>query len=264
MFLRSLSLACRHEVDGSKGSPLIEGISIAPFDKALYADMIQTLQSQLQTDDSSCLTQESFEKLRALPFFERCPRIVYSLTSPQKKDIPNTFKERLNQLIEWAFPNLIQTRSAISWGTTAFFSLSIYVETSVLLVPDVQAAIVNYLRLCWQQRRSNMQEFVQKYRGILEQDPPITDESIREWLGSAEQYGINIPNFENTSSEYNRKWAKYVEANCKEPNRRKALLSHRVEDALMNSEEMAAALRYLNYAYHLAKPESFTDVSQLF
>jgi hypothetical protein len=264
MFIRSLSLACCHQVDGSKGSPLIEGISIAPFDKDEYASIIGSLDSELQADESSCLTLDSFAKLRAIPFFERCPRIIYSLTSPQKKDIPNTFKERLHQLIDWAFPNLIQTRSAISWGTTAFFSLSIYVETSVLLVPDVQLAIVNYLRLCWQQRRSDMQEFVATYRGILEQDPPITEDQVREWLGPIEQYGINIPNFEHTSTEYNRKWAKYVERNCKEPNRRKALLSHRVEDSLMNHSEMAAALRYLNYAYHLTKPEAFTDVSQLF
>ena len=133
-----------------------------------------------------------------------------------------------------------------------------------MLVPDVQLAIVNYLRLCWKQRRSDMQEFVSTYRGFLEQDPPITEDIVREWLGPIEQYGINIPNFEHTSIEYNRKWAKYVEANCKEPSRRKALLSHRVEDSLINSAEMTAALRYLNYAYHLTKPEAFADVSQLF
>ena len=92
----------------------------------------------------------------------------------------------------------------------------------------------------------------------------VTEDQVRDWLGSVEEYGINIPNFEHTSTEYNRKWAKYVEQNCKEPNRKKALLSHRVEDALMNSAEMTAALRYLNYAYHLTKPEAFTDVSKLF
>ena len=263
MFLRAISLASQHSVEGSKGSPLIEGISVAPFHKEEYRTIIESLKIYLDAEDQQGLTFESLSELRAIPFFERCPRIIFSLTSPQKSDIPNSYKERLGQLIEWAFPNLIQTRSAISWGTTAFFSLSIFVETSVLLVPDVQLAIVNYLRLCWQQRRSDLGEFIQTYRRIREQEPPIMDEDIEAWLGQTEDYGVNIPNFDNICAEHNRKWAHYVERHCSDPKRKKVLLTHRVENSLISGAEAAAALRYLNYAYNLAKPQPVIDANML-
>jgi hypothetical protein len=263
MFLRSLSLASQHTVEGSTGSRLIEGISIAPFDKNEYQRIIESLRSHLLSDEQAVLSQESLSELTKIPFFERCPRIIYSLTAPQKTDIPNAYKERLGELIDWTFPNLIQTRSAISWGTTAFFSLSIFVETSVLLVPDVQLAIVNYLRLCWQQRRSDLNGFVEKYKQLRAQDPPITDEMVREWLGDVEDYGVNVPNFENTCSEHNRKWSHYVERHCNDPKRKKELLAYRVEDALITFPEAAAAIRYLNYAYNLTKPKPVIDASML-
>jgi len=263
MFLRAISLASQHSVEGSKGSPLVEGISVSPFHKEEYRTIVESLKNYLDAEGQEGLTKESLSELRAIPFFERCPRIIYSLTSPQKSDIPNSYKERLGELIEWAFPNLIQTRVAISWGTTAFFSLSIFVETSVLLVPDVQLAIVNYLRLCWQQRRSDLGEFIQTYRRIREQDPPIMDEDIEAWLGHTEDYGVNIPNFDNICAEHNRKWAHYVERHCSDPKRKKVLLTHRVENSLISGSEAAAALRYLNYAYNLAKPEPVIDASML-
>lgn len=263
MFLRAISLASQHAVEGSKGSPLIEGISVSPFHKEEYHAIVESLRSFLNTEGQNGFTRESLGELRAIPFFERCPRIIYSLTSPQKSDIPNAYKERLGELIEWAFPNLIQTRSAISWGTTAFFSLSIFVETSVLLAPDVQLAIVNYLRLCWQQRRSDVGQFIEAYRRIREQEPPIMDEDIEAWLGEIEDYGINIPNFDNICAEHNRKWAHYVERYCSDPKRRTALLTHRVENSFITGSEAAAALRYLNYAYNLAKPKPVVDAGML-
>lgn len=264
MFLRALTLPCQHTVEGSKGSRLIEGISIAPYDKDEYRRVIDSIAQTLKGDGQSRLTEDSFRELRTIPFFERCPRVIYSLTGPQKKDIPNAYRERLSELMQWVFPNLIQTRGAISWGTTAFFSLSIYVETSVLLVPDVQLALVNYLRLCWKQRRSSVDEFIATFKALLNQEPPITAEAVEQWLGPIEQYGVNVANFESRSAEYDRKWVKFVEQHCKEPRRKKTLLKHRVEDVLVNASEVTAALRYLNYANHLIKPESIVNVSQLF
>jgi hypothetical protein len=264
MFLRALALPSQHTVEGSKGSRLVEGISIAPYEKAEYRRIIDSIGKGLKADAQSRLTEDSLRELRTIPFFERCPRVIYSLTGPQKKDIPNSYRERLAELMQWAFPNLIQTRGAISWGTTAFFSLSIYVETSVLLVPDVQLALVNYLRLCWQQRRSSVDEFIAEFKGFMNQEPPVTAEAVEQWLGPVERYGVNVANFDSRSAEYDRKWAKFVEQHCKEPRRKKALLQHRVEDVLVNASEVAAALRYLNYANHLTKPESIVDASQLF
>jgi len=263
MFVRALSLPCQHMVEGSKGARLIEGVSVAPYAKAEYTRIVESLHAGLKAEGQGRLTEESFNELRAIPFFERCPRIVYSLTGAQKNNIPNSYRERLGELIHWAFPNLIQTRGAISWGTTSFFSLSIFVESSVLLAPDVQLALVNYLRLCWRQRRARPDGFVADYKRFIEQDPPVSDDEVKEWLGQTEQYGVSVANFAARSAEYDRKWTRFVERHCKEPRRKKALLSQRVENMLINHSEVAAALRYLNYANHLVKPEPIIDIGQL-
>lgn len=156
MFLRALSLPRTSEIKGRYTVRLIEGISVAPQNKQVYKNVLSNIEQDVKGRMAKGLSRESFEKLREIPFFERAPRLIYSFTAPQKGDIPNSYKERLSDLLNWTFPNLIQSRSAVSWGTTAFYSLSIYVETSVLLVPDIQLAVLNYLRLCWQHRRTDI------------------------------------------------------------------------------------------------------------
>jgi hypothetical protein len=263
MFLRALSLPRTSKISGKYAARLIEGISVAPQNKQVYKNILSHIEQDVKGRMANGLSRESFEKLREIPFFERAPRLIYSFTAPQKGDIPNSYKERLSDLLEWTFPNLIQSRSAISWGTTAFYSLSIYVETSVLLVPDIQLAVLNYLRLCWQHRRTDIGKFKEKYKQFLDQEPPIDDQEIIEWLGEKERYGVNIGNFESISADYNRRWAAYVKKNCSDPTTQERLLEHKVENAFMTAREVASAFRYLNYANHLAKPVTIEDVTDL-
>ncbi len=263
MFLRALSLPRTSKIKGKNVARLIEGISVAPQNKQIYQNVLTNIEQDVKGRMPNGLTRESFEKIREIPFFERAPRLIYSFTAPQKGDIPNSYKERLSDLLEWSFPNLIQSRSAISWGTTAFYSLSIYVETSVLLVPDIQLAVLNYLRLCWQHRRTDIGKFKEKYKKFLDQEPPIHDQEIIEWLGEKERYGVNIGNFESISADYNRRWAAYVKKNCSDPATRERLLEHKVEDVYLTAREVASALRYLNYANHLAKPLTIEDVADI-
>ena len=201
--------------------------------------------------------KKDLESVSNIPFFYRCPRLIYSLTVPQDSEFPAAARNRLEELIDWCFPNLIQKRAAITRGTTAVYSLSIFIETSVLLSPDLQAAVVNYLRLCWGQRRSDENAFLEKYKEILEQDPPITDDSVEDWLGSTEMYGRNIPNFPSLCTQYNKAWERYIVKSASDETwdeqKKDALLSHKVEDVFLNSREVAAALRYLNYARHVEK-----------
>ena len=91
----------------------------------------------------------------------------------------------------------------------------------------------------------------------------IEARDIEAWLGHTEDYGVNIPNFDNICAEHNRKWAHYVERHCSDPKRKKVLLTHRVENSLISGSEAAAALRYLNYAYNLAKPQPVIDANML-
>lgn len=145
----------------------------------------------------------------------------------------------------------------MSFGTTKFYTLSIYVESSVLLAPDVQTAIYNYLRLCWKQRHSDQGDFKKNYIGILQQKPPLKDEQIREWLGNEEEYGVHVPSFKSLSRDYDRKWTRYVEKNYKNfDDFKRQLLKHKVKNVFLKDTEIAAALRYLNYAYHSRKFET--------
>ncbi|MCH7920123.1 MAG: hypothetical protein IIC50_19310 [Planctomycetes bacterium] len=263
LFVRALSLPSQHITEGSKGSRLIEGLSIAPHAKEEYRNILAGIKQRIDSEEHGALTEESLAELRNIQFFERCPRIVFSLAAPQKSDIPNVYKERLSQLIDWAFPNLIQTRSAISWGTTSYFALSIFIETSVLLVPDVQMALINYLRLCWKQRSSDLHEFVTTYKQFRAQDPPISEEAVREWLGDKENYGVNIPNFDAVRAEHDRKWGHYVQRYCTKPKRKKELMEHRVSNCFINYKEATAAIRYLNYAYRVMRPKTIVDADML-
>ena len=263
MFLRALSLPRTSEIKGRYTARLIEGISVAPQNKQVYKNVLANIEKYVKGRMANGLTKESFEKLREIPFFEKAPRLIYSFTAPQKGDIPNSYKERLSDLLDWTFPNLIQSRSAVSWGTTAFYSLSIYVETSVLLVPDIQLAVLNYLRLCWRHRRTDIGKFKEKYKKFLNQEPPINDEELIEWLGEKERYGVNIGNFESISADYNRRWAAYVKKNCSDLATQERLLEHKVEDVYLTAKEVASAFRYLNYANHLAKPVTIDDVTDL-
>jgi len=263
MFLRALSLPRTSKIGGRYTVRLIEGISVAPQNKQKYKNVLSNIEKYVKGRTANGLSRESFEKLREIPFFERAPRLIYSFTAPQKGDLPNSYKERLSDLLDWTFPNLIQSRSAVSWGTTAFYSLSIYVETSVLLVPDIQLSILNYLRLCWQHRRTDIGKFKEKYKKFLDQEPPINDEDLIEWLGEKERYGVNIGNFESICADYNRRWAAYVKNNCSDIATQERLLEHKVEDVYLTAKEVASALRYLNYANHLAKPVTIEDVADL-
>ncbi len=263
MFLRALSLPRTSETKGRYSVRIIEGISVAPQNKQVYKNVISNIDKDVKGRMAKGLSRESFEKLREIPFFERAPRLIYSFTAPQKGDIPNSYKQRLSDLLDWTFPNLIQIRSAVSWGTTAFFSLSIYVETSVLLVPDIQLAMLNYLRLCWKHRRTDIGKFKEKYKKLLDQEPPIEDEELIEWLGEKERYGVNIGNFESISADYTRRWAAYVKKNCSDPATQERLLEHKMEDVYLTAKEVASAFRYLNYANHLAKPVTIEDIGDI-
>ena len=108
------------------------------------------------------LDKQDFARLREIPVFQKCPRLVFVFTAPQESVIPSTVKERISSLLYWLFPSLEQVRGAIVRGTTAHYTLSIYIETSVILCPDIQSAIKNYLKLCWEQRRSSSEEFSAK------------------------------------------------------------------------------------------------------
>jgi predicted phosphoribosyltransferase len=262
MFLRAIGLPKYYQSEkNDEELGLIEGISVAPAKKAQYAALLQEIIQKLETKTEKRLERHDFEKLRDIPVFQKCPRLVFVFTAPQESVIPSTVKERISSLLYWLFPSLEQVRGAIVRGTTAHYTLSIYIETSIILSPDIQSAVKNYLKLCWQQRRTSSEEFSTKFRGFIEQQPPISDAEITEWLGETEDYGVNIPSFGVLKDELNQRWQNYLEKNHHSTDNSdlNALSNYNVDCAYLKASEVAAALRFMNYANHFELPDMIID-----
>lgn len=256
LFVRALSVPSTTEVDKTSGT-VVEGISILPASLAEYVAATSSLHEQAgpREDGKEGIIKESLSTLSGLDFFGRCARLLFVFTQPANGDIPGSSIERLLDLIDWLCPNLSQVRYAIIKGTTAHFTLSIYVEGTVVLCPDVQLAIRNYIRLCWGQRGASKEAFLAKYQELLSAEPPIKHEDITAWLGEREQYRANIPNFDNLVSALNQRWKKFVEdTEGLSDARRAELHTHTVESTYLTPKEVAAALRYVNYVSHFGQP----------
>jgi hypothetical protein len=262
MFLRAIGLPRYYP--GEKNDEelgLIEGISVCPAKKAQYAVLLQDIAQKIESKPEKHLEKHDFERLRELPVFQKCPRLVFVFTAPQESVIPSTVKERISSLLYWLFPSLEQVRGAIVRGTTAHYTLSIYIETSIILSPDIQSAVKNYLKLCWQQRRTSSEEFRAKFLSYIEQQPPISDAEIVEWLGETEDYGVNIPSFGVLKDELNQRWQNYLEKDRDsiESSALHELSNYNVDCAYLKASEVAAALRFMNYANHFELPDMIVD-----
>ncbi|MGF1539603.1 MAG: hypothetical protein ACFCU5_04000 [Pleurocapsa sp.] len=259
MFLNAIGLPKYHQNEKNEEEmSLIEGISVAPTKKAAYSALMQEISDRLESKSEKRLDKQDFAKLREIPVFQKCPRLVFVFTAPQESVIPSTVKERISRLLYWLFPSLEQVRGAIVRGTTAHYTLSIYIETSIILSPDIQSAIKNYLKLCWEQRRTSSAEFSAKYREFIEQQPPISDVEVKEWLGEIEDYGVNIPSFSVLKDELNQRWQNYLDRNHPSANI-DGLSSYNVDHAYITYAEVAAALRFINYANHFELPDMILD-----
>jgi len=172
-------------------------------------------------------------------------------------------RKRIEQLCQWVFPNLKQARFATIAGTTPFYSLSLYMDGSVVHAFDVRQAIVSYLFSCWQCRSPDHKRadaFAETFRSILEQEAPIKDEKIAEWLGPQELYGDNINAWDRRIADHENAWSKYIDGlqGKISDTDKKQLRSHRIASCLLTSKHVAAALRYMNYMRHtgkIAKPQ---------
>jgi hypothetical protein len=176
---------------------------------------------------------------------------VFVFTAPQDADIPAEVDKRISQLLTWLMPNLIQARYAVIRGTTATYTLSMFLQGSVVLCPDIQHAIVSYLWLCWQMRSQNFEEFMSTYNGLLQQQPPLEDESIEQLFGKEENYGVTVPNFESLAKSHDERWRSLVKSRRLPIDFQRELVRHSVKSCYVTPKEVAAALRFLNYSYHV-------------
>jgi hypothetical protein len=269
LFIRAISLPEQnHAASREQGAP-VEGVSIYPARKTDYLEILHSLRHLVglekrdegglkvfQSQKAEILSIDALASLRRLDFFSKAPRVIFILTQPQDGLLTKDATERLGEVLGWAFPNAQQIRGAVIRGTTAVFTLSLYIEGSVVLVPRIQQCIRNYLRFTWSKRRMPAKDFDEKYRQLLESSPPITDEMIKEFIGDFEDPGVEIPNFDGQVNEIETRWRNFVAGlgHLPEPTI-EALASHRVGGSYLTYRDVAAAMRYLNYINSFQAPE---------
>jgi hypothetical protein len=273
MFVRAIKLP--HENTLAREAvetALVEGISVAPLgaksEKArAYSVLIQKLESKFgeNTDNgvnAEIIKEADLKDLTGIPLYKRCPQVVVVFTAPQDSAIPENVDRRLVQLLSWLMPNLNVARYAIVRGTTATYTLSIYMQGSVVLCKDVQDAIFNYLWLCWANNKLSALEFAEIYKKFVLQVPPVSDDSVLEAFGNRELYGAEAVNFAKQAQQHDERWQAVVRSLPVPPGRMQELLSHRVADCLVTPQEVASALRYLNYMTHVVarKPADAPDL----
>lgn len=237
----------------------IQGISICPQRQEKYSATVAKIRDKINEEKpgSSSLSESDFKSVRELLFFARCPRLVVVLTSPVNDHVTSGIQNRIKQLIEWCFPIVRQVRMATIAGTTPFYSLSLYIEGSVVHAYDVKAAIANYLFSCWKNRSNDpmaAQQFADQFKAIIDQRTPISTQQVVDWLGPVELYGDNVNAWAKRVDDHEASWRKHVSGLRDLPDsRRPQLRKHSVESCLLTPEHLAAALRYLNYARHTGR-----------
>lgn len=260
LFVRAIALPRYHE---KRANELVEGISVAPEAKDKYGEKIDRILSQINIKEDSQpkdvrITKEMLSDLANIRMFNSCPRAIFVLTAPQTGFIPADTEERLTEYLGYILPNVDTVRSAIVRGTTKYFTLSLYLESSVILCPDVLLPIMNYIKLCWPKLRNTpAAEYMEQFNAIISQEPPIDDGDIREWIGENEMYGANVANFSNLANSHDRNWKKFVEnSDMKDKNRQDELMAFGLSEVFMTPAEVASALRFINYVYHCKPPET--------
>lgn len=270
LFIRAISLPEQNYSAGREQGTLVEGVSIYPARKADYLEILRNLRhfvglerkdesglkGVFRSEKAEHLSIETLAPLRGLDFFAKAPRVIFVLTQPQDGLLTKEATERLGEVLGWAFPNAQQIRGAVIRGTTALFTLSLYIEGSVVLVPRIQQCIRNYLRFTWNKRRMPVKEFDEEYNKLLKSSPPITDDMIKNFIGEYENPSVEIPNFDGHVNEIETRWRKFVGDLGKLPEPTlEALLSHRVTGSYLTYRDVAAAMRYLNYINSFQSPE---------
>jgi hypothetical protein len=260
MFLRAISLPSVPHVDAEGVKDMIYGLSVIPEDRSSYLDKLARLNAKITAERDSgasngTLNDSDLTSLSQIPFFGQCPRAIFVISVPEHAELLADVPERLSHLLSWLMPKLNEARYAVVRHPNDYFTLSIFVQSSVVLCPELQKSIRNFIKLCWSCRAQTGTEFNAQFDGIMTQDPPIMDDQIAEWIGEAERYDQNVDDFASLVKELQDRWISFVETNVSDAARKRDLANHRVEDCLMRAAEIAAAMRFMNYVQRLAIPE---------
>ena len=147
------------------------------------------------------------------------------------------------------FPNLKEARYSAIYGTTDDYTLSIYIEGSVVFAPEIQRGIRNYLYLCWPKaRQMGKDSFNSWWEEILQSAPPLATDVITNTLGETEMLEAEYGGLPKAKQEAEKSWNwlvnKVIEKNA-DPVDGVGQMSF--DDLSVKSSEVASALSFLNY-----------------
>jgi hypothetical protein len=142
--------------------------------------------------------------------FSRCRRAIIVFTVPKDENIPADLWERLKPMAFNLLPNLSQARVAVTHGITAYFTLSVYLEGSVLECPDLILSIKDYLWFSWSNRSLSTSEFDKKYNELFAEPKVITEDMVSDWITEREELYRTITDFKVTAASWQQSWKRFV------------------------------------------------------
>lgn len=242
LFIRSVSLPQMRS-----GIGLIEGISVRPTDETTYSELFGNSKRSLE---------ETLQSASEFKFFTQCASIVFSLTAPQQGEIKQSEIDEIMRLLKILFPNLQETRYSVIYGTTENYTLSIYVEGSVVFAPEIIKSVRNYIFMCWPKARKwTAEEFNNWWDKILSQSAPIEESQIFDEMGSVENLGNEYPGLDNLKQIAETSW-RNLSSKFDDVEHQKYLKNAvSFEDFLVGAGELTAAIRFYNYFNQRAKKE---------
>jgi hypothetical protein len=190
--------------------------------------------------------------LRDIPIFKRCPKVIFIFTAPQNGDIPANIDRRISELLSWIMPNLNQARYAIVRGTTSVYTLSVFMQGSVVLCPEVLNAISDYLYLCWTTRQMTSDQYRDFWDELMYGEGPVDDQLINQSFGEWEDLAPEFEGYDSNMMVYEQNWQTTIEKLSGLSNSDiSALRAIRVSDCRVNFREVAAAVRYLRIIHNV-------------
>jgi hypothetical protein len=230
LFLRAVSLPIVR--DG-----LIEGISLGP-----------TLLEEYRQSLADGSVDQKLERVSKLPFFAQCGSVVFTLTAPQDGTIMQSELQEIMRLLAILFPNVGQTRYSAIYGTTDQFTLSLYIEGSVVFAPEIERAVKNYFRLCWPKgRKTKPTDYQEWWKKVLSLGPPIQAKEIIESLGDEEYLDGEYPGLSQLKQIAVRAWDDLVRKTAKDEDQQALLSRLTFDDLAIRASEASSALAFYNY-----------------
>lgn len=160
---------------------MICGLSVQPDERTGYLSRVEKLRRSTEKSAESRaagLTEGDLAVLSEVPMFGKCPRVVFVISAPENTELRAAVPERISTPLSWVMPNLNEARYAVVRHSSEYFTLSIFIQSSVVLCPEVQRRVRNFVKLCWGCRGEKGDAFEKKFNEFLAHEPLLTESDV--------------------------------------------------------------------------------------